>query len=433
MSSSFVKEGDMSIKNMHKRSRELRQAHWGVCVYLLDGSLTLDEIKASYNSAPFPFSQRPGFYTKGKWNTRGLERLPGDLAGLLKVGWVIQEGDRFALTEHGREQVNQVMEKARSSSDWVSRKLRSLFQPEVASKVTLIVQVILALIKLPAGLLSGSVGLLNDSADTILDLLSSLLVCLGIRFNKERLVSILLVIFMLGTGSFTLYEALQHFLRPDVPKVDWFPFAAAVLSALAGLILWTYQRYVGIHSGLIAFIAESVDSRNHVIVALGVTAGLAASLLRFGLLDMLVGLVVAVLILWSAIQLAVDLVQSSAHEQVDLSHYGFWLQSVYEHVRDAHLRSWMLYLVDRREVQTRGDLVERARQAFDFRNNPWMKLMGLDRQFANDTAIEQNLNELFSRGWVVNQEPLIISNKGKEYLKRQNKLHQSRDMQLATS
>lgn len=40
-----------------------------------------------------------------------------------------------------------------------------------------------------------------------------------------------------------------------------------------------------------AFITESVDSRNHMIAALGVTAGLVASVLHFGWLDMLVGLV----------------------------------------------------------------------------------------------------------------------------------------------
>jgi Co/Zn/Cd efflux system component len=410
----------MTINRVHRRSREFGKVRWGVCLYLLDGPLTLEQIKASYRNAPFPLSRQPTFYTRSKWNLRGLERLPEDLAGLLKAGWVIQEGDRFALTEPGREQVHRALEQARTSSEWVTRKLRSLFQPEVASKVTLIVQVILALIKLPAGLLSGSVGLLNDSADTILDLLSSLLVYFGIRFNKERLVSILLVVFMLGTGGFTLYEAVEHFLTPYVPKVDWFPFAAAILSALAGLMLWTYQRYIGIHSGLMAFIAESVDSRNHVIVALGVTAGLAASLLRFGLLDMLVGLVVAILILWSAIQLVVDLLRSS-DEKVDLSRYGFWLLNIYEHFRDTHLKEWMLYLVDHREVQTRADLVDRVHQAFDFRNNQWMKMVGLDRQFASETEIEQNLNELFSQGWVIDDKTLSISKAGKEYLRKQSK------------
>ena len=291
-----------------------------------------------------------------------------------------------------------------------------------SSKITLIIQAILALIKLPAGLISGSIGLINDSLDTILDLLSSLLVYFGIRFNKERLVSILLVASMFVTASFTLYEAVNRFFTPYVPKVDWFPFAAALLSALAGLALWTYQRYIGLHSGLMAFITESVDSRNHVIVALGVTAGLVASLLNFGLLDMLVGLAVAVLILWSAVELAVDLLRSSAEKPVDLSHYGFWLQGVYEHRREMYLVDWMLSLVEHQEVRSRDELATQIKQGVDFRDNPWLKSVGLNRQLASDSVIEQGLDKLFSEGWVVDQEPLILSSKGIELLaKRRGK------------
>jgi Co/Zn/Cd efflux system component len=413
----------MSLSKFRKRSNGFRGVQWGVCVYLLDGPLTMEQIIDSYGNAPFPMSQQPGFYTIGQWNRRSIERIPSDIASLLEAAWVTQEDDRYRLTELGREKVNQILKDASVSSEWVIRKLLSLFQPDVASKITLIVQIILALIKLPAGILSGSVGLLNDSADTILDLLSGLLVYLGIRFNKERLVSIILVVFMLGTGGFTLFEAIKHLLTPYIPKVDWFPFAAAILSALAGLILWTYQRYIGIQSGSMAFIAESVDARNHVVIALGVTAGLVASLMHFGLLDMLVGLIVAALILWSAIQLVIDLFRSSADEKVDLSHYGFWMLNVYEHVRDTHLREWMLYLVDRREVRTKVDLEKRAQQAFDFRNNRWMKMVGLDRQFTPDSIIEQTLGEIFERHWVTDQEPITITEEGKEYLRKQSKRH----------
>jgi Co/Zn/Cd efflux system component len=379
---------------VQKRFREYGRVQWGVCLYLLDGPLTLEEIKANYRKSPFPLSRQLTYYRKAGWNQRGLAQLPNDLAGLLQAGWVIQQDDKYGLTDHGRVELQKAMEEARISTHWVASKLGGLFQPEAASKVTLIVQIILAVIKLPAGLLSGSVGLLNDAADTILDLFSSLFVYLGIRFNKERLVSILLVVFMVGTGGFTLYEAIHRIFVPYVPKVDWFPFAAALLSALAGLLLWTYQRYIGIHSGLMAFIAESVDSRNHVIVALSVTAGLIAALLKFGLLDMLVGLVVALLILWSAVGLLIDLVKSSSGEKIDLSHYGFWMSNVYEHFRDTHLKEWMLYLVDHGEVRTKAELVDRAHQAFDFRNNPWMKMVGLDRQFATVPNSEQILDEL---------------------------------------
>jgi hypothetical protein len=152
-----------------------------------------------------------------------------------------------------------------------------------------------------------------------------------------------------------------------------------------------------------------------------VTAGLTSSLLRFGLLDMLVGLVVAILILWSAIQLAIELLHSSTQDQTDLSHYGFWMKDVYNHIRDVHLRDWILDLIDLQGGLAKGDLVNRALQAFDFRNNPWMKLIGLDRQFATETDIEQSLDQLIDHGWVADLEPLSLTLKGREFLKHQDK------------
>jgi Co/Zn/Cd efflux system component len=398
----------MSVE-LIRQLREPRDIRWGVGVYLLAGPRTLAELKASCQDTLSPFVPKPEFYVRGRWKARSLERLPDDLAGLVSAGWVLLENDRYALTEQGRHQVQQRMEKLRSATAWMGGRLQFLFQPQAASVVTLVVQIVLASFKLPAGLLSGSVGLLNDAADTLLDLLSGLLVYLGVRFNTERLVSILLVTFMLGTGSFTLYEAVQRFFVPFVPHVDWFPFAAAIVSALAGLVLWTYQRYVGLESGLMAFITESVDSRNHVFVALSVTAGLAASLFNFGLLDMLVGLGVAVLILWSGLELAVDMARSSAAGGPAVSRYGFWMRDVYQHARNAHLRELMLYLVEHQEVKTEAELVERARQAFDYRNNIWMKLVGLDRQFADDEAITRSLNELVTRGLTLDHDPLALS------------------------
>jgi hypothetical protein len=388
-------EADMILEKKRKAQRQA-DLRWGVCGYLLDGPKTLEALNAIAQDVPCPFLPQPGFYRRGRWKARGLERLPADLDALVRASWVTHESGTFALTDQGRELFNQRMEHVRRTLAWVGGRAACYFRPEVASIVTLVVQALLALVKLPAGLLSGSVGLLNDSADTVLDLASSVLVYLGVRFNRERAVSVLLVVFMLGTGGFTLYQAVHRLFSPYVPHVDWFPFAAAILSAAAGLALWTYQRYVGLQSGLMPFITESVDSRNHVFVALSVTAGLAASLLNFGLLDMLVGLAVAVLILWSAVELALDLVHASAGSGPDLSRYGFWLDGLYHHVRNAHVREVMLDLIDHQAVQTKAELVDRTRQAFDYRNNEWMRLFGLDRQFAGDADIERALQGLVS-------------------------------------
>jgi hypothetical protein len=178
---------------------------------------------------------------------------------LIEAGWVLKEGAAYSLTPRGREQARCAMEDAASSLKQLGARLRSLGTPQTASKLTIAVQIVLALVKLPAGLLSGSVGLLNDSLDTILDLLSSLLVYLGVRFNRERLASITLVACMTATSCFTLYQAVRRFFVAYVPQAEWFPFFASLLSAVCGLSLWQYQRYIGRSSGSMAFIAESVD------------------------------------------------------------------------------------------------------------------------------------------------------------------------------
>jgi hypothetical protein len=83
-------------------------------------------------------------------------------------------------------------------------------------------------------------------------------------------------------------------------------------------------------------------------------------------------------------------------------------------------------MVDRREVQTRGELAAHIRQAVDFQDNPWLKSVGLNQQLLADPVIEQSLDELFSGGWVVDQEPLALSLKGKEYVRRQDRRHRRR-------
>jgi hypothetical protein len=237
-----------------------------------------------------------------------------------------------------------------------------------------------------------------------------------------------LVLLMLGTGGLTFYEAVQRFFVPFQPKVDWFTFLAAILSALLCLMLYAYQRFVGLRSGSMALITQSVDSRNHVIVAASVTAGLIASLLRFPLLDTLVGLAVAVLILKSAVELAIELVRSLGEEGADLSRYKFGVVELYERFRQAQLRDWMLYLVEKRRVQTRAELIAQARQALDFGRNPTLRALGLaQQQLQASEMIEQSVAELFERGWLVGDERLSVTDTGREHLSRRMR-RRRRDM-----
>jgi len=359
----------------------------------------------------------------------GAIPMARDLDKMMEMGWVVRQGERYALTPLGCEEADERLAGLRSFAG----KARKLLHPQTVSQVGLLVHLGLAALKLPAGLLSGSVGLINDATDTLLDGLSSLLVYAGLRFDKERAVNVVLVLFMLGTGGLTCYQAVRRLFVPVDPVVDWFTFAAAIISALVCGMLWLYQRTVGLRSGSVALITQSVDSRNHVIVAVSVTAGLVAALLRFPLLDTLVGLAVAGLILQSAVELAIETVRSLGDEEVDLSRYKAGLAERYEQFRQAQLGDWMLYLVEKQGVLTRAELVARARQALDFSGNPALRELGLGQQLEAGEMTERTLAELLERGWLAGDGQLSVTGAGRERLRRQMGQAQGKVRQLSST
>jgi hypothetical protein len=334
---------------------------------------------------------------------------------LIGHGWIICQGESYALTSLGREEVSKRLSQLSETGVLV----RKFFQPQTVSKVTLGIHFALAALKLPAALLSGSVGLLNDALDTLLDGLSSLLVYFGIRFQKMQVANAVLVMLMLATGILTLYEAVRRFLAPYEPEVDWFAFLAVTLSACICLGLWAYQRYVGLRSGILALITQSVDSRNHVIVATSVTVGLVASRLRFPLLDTLVGLGVAILILKSAVELSIETIRSLGEEETDLSRFKFFIDVRFQKFRQTHLRDWMLYLVEKGGISGRGELITRAGQALDFNQIPAVRAMELAQGPSRASElVEGSLEELFERGWLTGDQQLRVTEAGRKQLNK---------------
>ena len=398
-----------------RRSREHDEygQRWEIMTSLWDGPRTIEEIADHFRS----YLRFLGLFNimarleRSDRNAKMMNNLTRTLDDLIAQDWVVQEGACYALTPRGREEARKPLEDMRRNQAW----LKKLAEPQTVSQVTLGVHLGLAAIKLPAGLLSGSVGLLNDATDTLLDGLASLLVYFGLRLDRERVVNLVLVVLMLGTGGLTFYQAVRRFFVPFEPDADWFAFAATIVSALVCGALWAYQRFVGLRSGSLALITQSVDSRNHVIVAASVTAGLIAAWLDFGLLDTLVGLGVAVLILQSAIELLVEVVRAMGEEHVDLSRYEMGLTRRYTQFRQGQLGDWMLYLVDQGRARTRNALITQMRQALDFGQNPMLRELGMG-QAAPVEKIEGGLAELLAQGWLEEETHLRVTAAGKVYL-----------------
>jgi divalent metal cation (Fe/Co/Zn/Cd) transporter len=174
----------------------------------------------------------------------------------------------------------------------------NFLQPSAAAKNTTFLDALLALVKLSAGIFSGSVALQNDGGDATMDTVSALLVWLGIKHHREMLTTFL-VIFLLfiaaiGLGS----DSIAHILRAlngtlEPVTMPYLAIAVEGIALLAAFFLFYYQRYVGRTTGQLTLIVQSVDNKNHIFIALSVIAGNIFSINGIYFVDPVIGFFIA--------------------------------------------------------------------------------------------------------------------------------------------
>jgi len=383
-----------------KRKHEYGQS-WMLAAALLDGPRTTEELKEYYRIMGRSAVQKTEKGKSGK--TRLQLNLERSINILLQKNWAIEKEGYYYITDQGRTEAQRMLKDLERGG----RMMEKITRPETVSKVTLIIHFMLAAIKLPAALLSGSVGLLNDSLDTLMDGISSLFVFLGVRSGRERLVSYILLLFMTITGGFTFYKAVMRIINPEPINVDWIAFIAVLVSAGLCALLWLYQKYSGLKHSCVPLIAQSIDSRNHIIVAAGVTAGLVAALFHITLLDQIIGIIVAVLILKGAVELLIDLLRTSNDDKIDFSKYGFSMLNQYRH---RQMMRWFLFEIEKGRISTREEMLKEARVATDYKQIASLKALGLDKQQNQEKKLKKAIAEIFHNGLAVEKNIHAKSN-----------------------
>jgi hypothetical protein len=153
----------------------------------------------------------------------------------------------YELTEKGRSEAE---ESARRLENAAQRLESSFLSPTAAARNTIIATSLLTVIKLSAGLLSGSVGLIADGVDSFVDSVSATVVWIGIRVRRELLASFVTVLMMFVATASVGYESADKMLAlvvsttspMSMPLVVIFVEGAALTLSLA---LSLYQRVIG--------------------------------------------------------------------------------------------------------------------------------------------------------------------------------------------
>jgi len=187
-----------------------------------------------------------------------------------------------------------------------------------ATKISLSVLLVTAVVQLVIVGFTGSVALLADTihnfgdAATALPLWAAFTLSRKLptkRFNygygrAEDLAGLLIVLSILATGIFTAYESINRLGNP--PEIDylWIVAMAAVIGFAGNEGVALYRMKVGKEIGSAALIADGHHARVDGLTSLAVLFGALGVWLGYPLADPIVGLVISVAILRIVVETA---------------------------------------------------------------------------------------------------------------------------------
>ncbi len=191
---------------------------------------------------------------------------------------------------------------------------------KLAGLVGIVCNAVLFVLKLVAGLLSGSVSVLADGINNLADASGSVVTLLGFKLAEkpadddhpygharmEYLTGLVVAFMILLIGAELVKTSVQKIFSPEETAFSW--LTAGILVASVGIKLWLAgfcKKLAGL-IGSSALEATAADSRNDVLSTLAVlTAGLLSMFFGWKI-DGYVGLAVAAFILYSGVGIVKD-------------------------------------------------------------------------------------------------------------------------------
>jgi hypothetical protein len=338
-----------------------------------------------------------------------------ECASLEKKGLIDRDDEgSYRLTAEGKikaEQAANGMERAAGTFR------RNFLNPTAAARNTFVADLFLASMKLLVGLISGSVGLIADGADAGIDTVSAVVVWLGVRLKKELIATIIILIMMGFTGVSIGYESvgsIMHTISGTIKPValPLLVIAVEIVALLFAVIMTFYQRAVGKRYGSFALISQSIDSNNHIYVALAVISGALCSMLGIHFIDALIGVYVSFKILRDAVGLLGEVISSVQGRESDLSKYKMPFEERWHLTKRETLRMWILYALKECRL-TKKDIVDFLEKTFKPTYMPILSefRFGLGMDLDYDVEFDDLVKPMLREKWVAKDGDFFVLTK----------------------
>lgn len=186
-----------------------------------------------------------------------------------------------------------------------------------AARLSIISNTGLVIVKIAAGILTGSISVLAEGIQSTVDILASLMIyaSLGVAGRPpdrrhpyghgkfESLTSAVQMLLILGSTAFILSQAFRRLLHPRMPDVDW-GIAAMGLALVVDLAVSAHLQRVARQTDSLALEAEAQHLRADMYACAGVLLGLVAvRLTGWAPLDPIIAALLTVVVIITAVRL----------------------------------------------------------------------------------------------------------------------------------
>ena len=202
---------------------------------------------------------------------------------------------------------------------------------KLAGATGIVCNIILFMGKLAAGLLAGSVAIIADAVNNLSDASSSVVTLLGFRLAQqpadeahpygharyEYLSGLMVAVLILVIGVELVKSSVGKIIHPEAIDFSMITVGILVASVLVKLWMSLFFGTLGKRISSLTLQATSVDSRNDVVSTVAVLAGCVAGYFLHVNIDGYVGLLVAVFILYSGVNIVKETISPLLGEQAD--------------------------------------------------------------------------------------------------------------------
>ncbi|MDR0372205.1 MAG: cation transporter [Nitrososphaerota archaeon] len=388
-----------------------------------DGSQTIEQLREKTALQTITFDRH---IQKRRIRRRIRSGKPLSVDGACKDlvcrDWITLDAEaKYTLTDMGQveaEQITKTIERG-------AHRLESQFlNPSAAARNTTVSYVAVAVLKLAAGLFSGSVGLIADGADTTVDTVASAIVWAGIKFKKEVIGTLTIIGLMFLTVIILFYNSfssiLDNLAGSFLPMT--MPYVVIVVELIAMLSMFVnsfYQRFVGKRSQSLALISQSIDSTNGIYSAAAVIVGAVFSIFGIFWVDAVVGAFIATRISIDGIGLIREAARTMRGVAPEFSKFKLPFEEQVTQRRTDNFRHWIMYAIHNDKLSTKRELVASLEKTF--RPN-YVPTVFTEFTAGREVNFEANFSELIAplikAGYLTGgADCYMLTDSGKSYIK----------------